>query len=160
MHPIFGAFIAGVVVPREARTRELLLPKLEVACAVLLPLFFAATGIRTHIQLLGSAGGWLVCAAVIATATLGKMGGSAAAARLTGSSWREAYMIGALMNTRGLMELVVLNLGYDLGIMSPALFSVMVMMALVTTAATSPLLRLAEGSGRRARAPLPAPENF
>ena len=91
---------------------------------------------------LAGPGQWLLCGAIILTATLGKFGGTLAAARLTGLGWRPAAALGVLMNTRGLMELIVLNIGYDLGIISPTLFAMMVLMALVTTLATTPALRL------------------
>lgn len=140
MHVIFGAFLAGAIVPRDRGAHAFLRARLAAVQIVLLPLFFAATGIRTEIALLHDRGAWLVCAAVIAVATLGKLGGSSVAARITGSSWLDALEIGTLMNSRGLMELVVLTVGYDLGIISPELFAVMVVMALVTTIATGPLL--------------------
>jgi len=121
----------------------------------LLPAFFAYTGLRTQLSLLGGAEQWLICAVVIAVACTGKFGGSAIAARLAGLSWREASSLGILMNTRGLMELVVLNVGLDLHMISPLLFTMMVVMALVTTFATSPILSLL--IGRPATAELSAP---
>ncbi len=108
----------------------------------LLPLFFAYTGLRTQIGLLASWQSWLICAGIISVAILGKFGGSMLAARLTGMSWFDSASIGALMNTRGLMELIALNIGYDLGILPPQIFAMMVLMALVTTFMTSPLLSL------------------
>src|SRR5207249_3438586 len=107
---------------------------------VLLPAFFAYTGLRTEITLLGDWHDWLVCGAIILVATVGKFGGTMVAARLSGLSWRDAGVLGALMNTRGLMELIVLNAGLDLGIISPRLFTMMVLMALVTTVSTTPIL--------------------
>lgn len=114
----------------------------DFSAILLLPLFFAFTGLRTQIGLLGDLEGWLVCAAIVAVATLGKLGGSAVAARLTGMPWSDSLQLGALMNTRGLMELIALNIGYDLGILSPRIFAMLVVMALVTTLLTGPLLTL------------------
>ena len=114
-------------------------------------LFFAFTGLRTQIGLLDDLQGWLLCLVIIAVATLGKLGGSAVAARLTGMSWRESLQLGALMNTRGLMELIALNIGYDLGILSPRIFTMLVIMALATTMLTGPLLTLFERRPRRGR---------
>ena len=105
------------------------------------PAFFAFTGMRTRIDLVNGVEAWLICGLIIVLATLGKFGGSFAAARLTGMSWRDSAALGALMNTRGLMELIVLNVGLDLKVISPELFSMMVIMALVTTVATSPIVR-------------------
>jgi Kef-type K+ transport system membrane component KefB len=109
---------------------------------VLLPVFFAVTGLRTGIGGLGSEH-WLACAGISVLATAGKLGGSLLAARANGESWRDAFALGALMNTRGLMELVALNVGYDLGIPSPSMFTILVVMALVTTAMTGPCLERA-----------------
>jgi Kef-type K+ transport system membrane component KefB len=142
VHAVFGAFLAGVIMPRNSPVRERLMDRLGTIHLLLLPLFFAFTGLRTDVRFFNDARTWLLCAAVIAVATFGKLGGSTIGARLTGSSWNEALIIGALMNSRGLMELVVLNIGYDLGIITPPLFAIMVIMALATTAATSPLLSL------------------
>jgi Kef-type K+ transport system membrane component KefB len=107
---------------------------------LLLPTFFAFTGLRTQIGLVSGLSEWLMCGAIIALACLGKFGGTFVAARLSGLQTREAASLGALMNTRGLMELVVLNIGLDLGVISPTLFAIMVLMAIVTTMLTSPLL--------------------
>ena len=110
----------------------------------LLPLFFAFTGLRTQIGLLNDANAWLICALLILIATVGKLGGAMVAARVTGVSWLDSFALGALMNTRGLVELIALNIGYDLGILSPRIFAMLVLMALVTTGLTGPLLTLAE----------------
>jgi Kef-type K+ transport system membrane component KefB/nucleotide-binding universal stress UspA family protein len=143
IHSLFGAFLFGAIIPKEGGLAEALAEKLEdVAVVLLLPLFFAFSGLRTQIGLLNSTDHWLMCGLIILLACLGKFGGSAVAARLTGSNWREAGAIGILMNTRGLMELIVLNLGLDLGVISPTLFTMMVVMALVTTFLTTPLLRV------------------
>ncbi len=117
---------------------------------LLLPAFFAFTGLRTQIGLVHGGGDWLLCAVIIGVASLGKFGDSAVAARLTGLRWREAASRGILMNTRGLMELIVLNLGLDLGVLTPKLFAMLVLMAIVTTFATTPILhalRLEEDRG-------------
>ncbi len=143
IHAIFGAFLLGAMIPHDSAVAAALTRQLERVVTILfLPAFFAFTGMRTRIDLLTGGNLWLICGVIILVATLGKFGGTLAAARLTGLGWRNAAMLGTLMNTRGLMELIVLNVGLDLGIISPALFSMMVLMALVTTALTSPVLRL------------------
>ena len=150
IHALFGAFLAGVVAPPQREFRAALRERLEVIVSVLLlPLFFVFTGLRTQIGLLNDARTWLVCGAVIAVAVAGKLGGGMMAARWTGMSWIDSFSIGTLMNTRGLMELIVLNIGYDLGILSQKVFSIMVLMALTTTFMTGPLLELAEAYRRR-----------
>lgn len=142
IHALFGAFLFGAVLPKEAGLAKALAAKLEsVAVLLLLPLFFAFSGLRTRIGLVSGAEQWLVVLVIIALATLGKFGGSTLAARITGMRWREASAIGVLMNTRGLMELIVLNVGMDLGVISPTLFAMLVLMALVTTFATTPILQ-------------------
>jgi Kef-type K+ transport system membrane component KefB len=151
IHALFGAFLAGVVAPPQKEFRAALRERLEVVVSVfLLPLFFAFTGLRTQIGLLDDGRSWLVCGAVVAVAVAGKLGGGMMAARWTGMSWMDSFSIGTLMNTRGLMELIVLNLGYDLGILSQKVFSIMVIMALTTTFMTGPLLELVEARRRRA----------
>jgi Kef-type K+ transport system membrane component KefB len=145
IHALFGAFLAGVVMPSQEGLRHFLRERLETFSAgFLLPLFFAFTGLRTQIGLLDDWRSWLVCLAIIGVATAGKLGGSTIAARWTGMSWRESFSVGALMNTRGLIELIVLNLGYDLGILPPKIFGMLVLMALTTTFMTGPLLSLAQ----------------
>jgi Kef-type K+ transport system membrane component KefB/nucleotide-binding universal stress UspA family protein len=141
IHAIFGAFVLGAVLPKEGLfTRELVDKVEDFAVVFLLPVYFAYTGLRTQVGLLDTPALWLECAIIVAVATLGKFGGSAVAARLTGLGWREASALGVLMNTRGLMELVILNIGLDLGVLSPTLFAMMVLMAIVTTVATTPVL--------------------
>jgi Kef-type K+ transport system membrane component KefB/nucleotide-binding universal stress UspA family protein len=141
IHALFGAFLLGAILPKTGGFAHGLATKLEdVVVVVLLPLFFAFSGLRTEIGLLDSAEHWLVCAAIVAVACIGKFGGSVLPARITGLSWRESGALGLLMNTRGLMELIVLNIGLDLGVITPAVFSMMVIMALVTTFMTTPLL--------------------
>jgi Kef-type K+ transport system membrane component KefB len=140
VHAVFGAFLAGVVMPRDEQLVRPLLDRFHDLMVILfLPLFFAFTGLRTSISLI-TGDLWVYCALIIAVAVLGKLGGSALAARTSGMSWRDSWAIGTLMNTRGLMELVVLNVGLDIGVISPALFAMMVLMALVTTFMTSPVL--------------------
>jgi Kef-type K+ transport system membrane component KefB len=143
VHAIFGAFILGVIVPHGSRIARQLREQLEgVVVVLLLPAFFAFTGLRTQIGLLHGAGAWLLCGGIILVASLGKFGGSAAAARLTGLSWRDAASIGVLMNTRGLVELIVLDIGLNLRVLSPPLFAMLVLMAVATTMATTPALAL------------------
>jgi Kef-type K+ transport system membrane component KefB len=148
IHALFGAFVAGAVMPRGAAFRSALRDRIEaISSVLLLPIFFAYTGLRTQIGLLDEVAHWAVCLAIIAVATAGKLGGTVVAARWTGLPWRESLALGALMNTRGLMELVALNVGYNLGILTPQIFTMMVLMALVTTAMTGPLLTLILRSG-------------
>lgn len=143
IHALFGAFMAGVIMPPGVKFRKIVTDKIEdVSLVLLLPLFFVFTGLRTHIGLLSQGHLWAVCGWIILVAVAGKFGGSTLAAKVTGQSWKDSLSIGALMNTRGLMELVVLNIGYDLGILSPEVFTMMVLMALVTTFMTSPALNL------------------
>lgn len=143
IHALFGAFMAGAVMPKGDRFVDALTDKLQdLTVVLLLPLFFAFTGLRTRIGLVDGAEMWMLCGLVILVAVAGKLGGSAIAARATGMGWREAGAIGALMNTRGLMELVILNIGLDIGVISPAVFAMMVLMALATTFMASPLLAL------------------
>jgi Kef-type K+ transport system membrane component KefB len=141
IHAIFGAFIFGAVVPHDSRVARLMIERLQdVVTILLLPAFFAVTGMRTEIGLLSDAAEWLMCGLIIVVATAGKFGGTLVAARMTGMGWRAAAALGVLMNTRGLMELIVLNIGLDLNVISPTLFTMMVLMALATTLATTPLL--------------------
>ncbi|MBW8686665.1 cation:proton antiporter [Chitinophaga rhizophila] len=141
IHALFGAFLAGVIMPAEVSVQKLLTDKLEdVSVLLLLPIFFVFTGLRTQIGLLGQGQLWSVFGLIMLVAVGGKLGGSALTAKLMGQSWMDALGIGALMNTRGLMELVVLNIGYDLGILSPEIFAMLVLMALATTFMTGPLL--------------------
>ncbi|MBI1762351.1 MAG: cation:proton antiporter [Acidobacteria bacterium] len=140
IHALFGAFLAGLVMPRQSDLSQALWLRIEALIVVLLlPLYFALTGLRSSIFLI-TGGRWLSCALIIGTAIAGKLGGSTLAARFTGLSWREATAVGVLLNTRGMVELVILNIGLDLGIISPTLFSIMVLMALVTTLMAAPLL--------------------
>jgi Kef-type K+ transport system membrane component KefB len=141
IHALFGAFLAGTSMPAHASFRKLLASRIEdVSLVILLPLFFAFTGLKTQIGLLNTSLTWLVCGLIIGVAVAGKFGGSLLAAKFTGQSWSDSFAIGALMNTRGLMELIVLNIGYDLGVLSPTVFTMLVLMALVTTFMTAPAL--------------------
>ena len=146
IHAIFGAFLLGAVIPHDSPLSRAMTRGIEPAVTfLLLPAFFAFTGMRTRVDLLVDAGHWILCLAIVGTAIVGKFVGTALASRLTGFGWRDAAVLGALMNTRGLMELVVLNVGLDLGVIAPPLFAMMVLMALVTTLMTAPLVRALMG---------------
>ena len=141
VHALFGAFLVGAVAPKSEGFVHAVLERFEdMMVVLLLPLFFAFTGLRTEITLIDGVGAWLVCAMVTAVAIIGKLGGSAIAARATAMPWRDAAVIGVLLNTRGLMELVILNVGLDIGVISRELFAMMVLMALTTTFMTTPLV--------------------
>ena len=147
IHALFGAFVAGVVMPPSTEFRIFLKDKLEAfGSYALLPLFFAFTGLRTQISLLNDWQSWVTCGVIILVAIVGKLVGSMLMSRWTGMNWSQSFSIGVLMNTRGLVELVVLNIGYDLGILSERIFAMMVIMALVTTFMTGPLLELVKSS--------------
>jgi Kef-type K+ transport system membrane component KefB len=143
VHAIFGAFLLGAVIPHDSAVAREFTHKLEdVVTVLLLPAFFALTGLRTQFGLVSSLDEWLICLLIFGVATAGKFAGVCLAARITGLGWRASSALGILMNTRGLMELVVLNIGLDLKVISPALFAMMVLMALATTILTTPLLQL------------------
>jgi Kef-type K+ transport system membrane component KefB len=143
IHALFGAFLAGVVMPTIPTFEVFLKARLEAfSSAALLPLFFVFTGLRTQITLLNDWSDWLTCLGITVVAIAGKLGGSMLMARWTKMNWRDSFSLGVLMNTRGLVELVVLNIGYDLGILSGRIFAMMVIMALATTFMTAPLLSL------------------
>lgn len=145
IHALFGAFMAGVVMPPSIGFRKVMMEKVEdIALVFFLPLFFAFTGLRTEIGLINSPALWGVCLLLITVAVAGKLGGCAVAARLVGEPWKDSFTIGTLMNTRGLMELVALNIGYEMGVLPPSIFVILVIMALVTTFMTTPLLHLVE----------------
>ena len=153
IHALFGSFIAGIIMPDNIRFKESLSDKIEdVSTVLLLPIFFAFTGLRTQIGLLNESHLWLTCGIIILTAVVGKFGGSAVTAKIMKHSWRDSLSLGALMNTRGLMELIVLNIGYDLGILSPEVFAMLVLMALGTTFMTGPLLDLIDYVFRKEKA--------
>ena len=141
IHALFGAFMTGVIMPDITKFRSLFIEKVEdVSVILLLPLFFVFTGLRTQIGLLNDPYLWKVTGFIILVAVVGKFLGSALAAKFVGQSWRDSLTIGALMNTRGLMELIVLNIGLDLKVLTPEVFTMMVIMALVTTLMTGPSL--------------------
>jgi Kef-type K+ transport system membrane component KefB len=143
IHAIFGAFLLGAIIPHDSDVAEDFQHKLEdIVKILLLPAFFAYTGMRTEIGLVSGWQAWGFTALIILVATVGKFGGSFAAARLTGLDWRMSTSLGILMNTRGLMELIVLNIGLEMKVISPTLFAMMIIMALVTTMSTTPVLHL------------------
>ena len=145
IHALFGAFMAGVVMPSNLGFRKVMMEKVEdISLVFFLPLFFAFTGLRTEIGLINSPDLWMVCLLLVTVAIAGKLGGCAIASRLVGESWKDSLTIGTLMNTRGLMELVALNIGYEMGVLPPSIFVILVIMALVTTFMTTPLLHLVE----------------
>jgi Kef-type K+ transport system membrane component KefB len=152
VHALFGSFLIGLMLARERPVAQAIHDRLEsLLVVVLLPLYFAFTGLRTRLDLLVEIDLWGWAAAILGVAVAGKLGGSALAARVSGVPWREALALGTLMNTRGLMELVILNVGLDLGVLSPALYSMLVLMALATTVMTQPLLSAL--GGQRPAAP-------
>jgi Kef-type K+ transport systems, membrane components len=145
IHALFGAFIAGVVMPANFGFRKVMMEKVEdISLVFFLPLFFAFTGLRTQIGLINSPELFGVLALLISVAVLGKFGGCTIASRLVGESWKNSLIVGTLMNTRGLMELVALNIGYEMGVLPPPIFVILVIMALVTTFMTTPILSLVE----------------
>jgi Kef-type K+ transport system membrane component KefB len=154
IHALFGAFLLGTVIPHNSVLACDIREKCEdLVVVLLLPVFFVFTGMRTQIGLVHGTRDWLACILIVGVASLGKFGGSFLAARWTGSDWREAASMGVLMNTRGLMELIVLNVGLELGVLSPVLFTMFVIMAVATTLVTTPILRKLEES--RAEYPQP-----
>ena len=143
VHPLFGAFLAGVCFPRIQQWQSALRIRFEMVVSVLLlPFFFALTGMRTRLDLLHSPNMWFWTLMVLVVAVAGKMGGAVLAARWTGQTWKDAWTLGALLNTRGLVELIVLNIAYNAHVFSPALFTMLVVMALITTMMTTPILDL------------------
>ncbi|MFZ0518961.1 MAG: cation:proton antiporter [Acidobacteriaceae bacterium] len=143
VHPLFGAFMAGVCFPRVERWQTAMRARLDMLVSVLLlPLFFALTGMRTRLDLLNGGRIWFWAGIVLVAAVFGKMGGAALAARWNGQTWKDAVALGALLNTRGLVELIVLNIAYNVGAFTPTLFTMLVVMALVTTILTTPILNM------------------
>lgn len=141
IHALFGAFLAGIVIPKNDIMQQRIISRIsDVTMVMLLPLFFVYTGLRTQAGILNTGALWATFGLILFCAVAGKLGGSTLVARALGQTWKDSLSIGALMNTRGLMELVVLNIGYDMGILSTEIFSMMVLMALLTTMMTSPLL--------------------
>jgi Kef-type K+ transport system membrane component KefB len=143
VHPLFGAFIAGLCFPRIERWQTAVRARLDMLVSVLLlPLFFAIAGMRTRLDLLSGPRIWAWTGVVFLAAVVGKIGGAVLAVRHTGQSWRNAWALGALLNTRGLVELIVLNIAYNAHVFSPTLFTMLVVMALITTMITTPILNL------------------
>ena len=143
IHAVFGAFLFGAIIPHDSKLAVGLRHRLQdLVTIIFLPAFFAFTGMRTQIGMLSAPSDWIICAAIIVAATAGKFGGTLFASRVAGMSWNRSAALGILMNTRGLMELIVLNAGLDLGVISPKLFTMMVLMAVVTTVMTTPVLHL------------------
>jgi Kef-type K+ transport system membrane component KefB len=143
IHAIFGAFLLGAIIPHRSNVADHVTTRIaDIVRVMFLPVFFAYTGLRTQIGLVESPSDWLLCAVIIAVATIGKWGGTAVSARLVGLDWRTSGALGILMNTRGLVELIVLNIGLDLGVITPRLFTMLVIMAVVTTMMTSPILTM------------------
>jgi len=143
IHALFGAFMTGAIMPDITKIRKIIIEKVEdVSLILLLPLFFVFTGLRTQIGLINDSYLWQITGLIILVAVVGKFLGSALAAKFVGQNWRDSLTIGALMNTRGLMELIVLNIGLDLKVLTPEVFTMMVIMALVTTFMTGPVIDL------------------
>jgi Kef-type K+ transport system membrane component KefB len=143
IHAIFGAFMAGTIMPRSLQLRERLDAQVRpLTDNLLLPMFFAVVGLATRIDLLDDLYLWGLTALVVATAIVGKFGGASLAARATGESWRDSAVIGVLMNTRGLTEIVILTVGLELGVIGDTMFTIMVLMALITTFMATPILAL------------------
>ncbi len=143
IHAMFGAFAIGAIIPSDSKLARDMTERLEdVLVVLLLPTFFALTGLRTRIGLVSGQEAWMLCGLTIVVASVGKFGGSFVAARFTGLSWRDASALGVLMNTRGLAELIVLNIGLQLRVINPRVFAMLVVMSLVTTLATTPILYL------------------
>jgi Kef-type K+ transport system membrane component KefB len=141
VHALFGAFMAGLVMPKNERLLADLVERIEsLSLALLLPLFFALIGLRTRVDLLTGRSALGYAVAIIAIAVAGKLAGAAFAAKIIGVNWKDSFALGVLMNTRGLVELVILNAALDLGVSSPELFTMMVLMALITTFMTTPIL--------------------
>ena len=159
IHALVGAFLAGVIMPPNLNFRNLFTEKIEdVALVLLLPLFFVYTGLRTQIGLLNEPGLWVICAGIVVVAIVGKLVSTAFASRFVGYNWKDSLIIGSLMNTRGLIQLVVLNIGLDLGVLTPEVFVMMVVVALTTTFMTSPLLNLIDRIFKKKQATMPVEE--
>jgi Kef-type K+ transport system membrane component KefB len=142
LHAVFGAFVFGAALPRDNRLLACLIERIEyVAVLVLMPVFFALAGLHTTPDALGGAGG-VALALILAAAVLGKVLGGAAGAKAAGFSWRDAFAVGSLMNARALMELIVMKVGLDIGVIGAEIFTMLMIMAIVTTLMTTPLLSL------------------
>jgi Kef-type K+ transport system membrane component KefB len=156
IHALFGAFLAGIVIPKKDGLQKKIIDRIsDVSMVMLLPLFFVYTGLRTNAAILNSSGLWISFLLILICAVAGKFGGSTLVAKVLGQNWKDSLSIGALMNTRGLIELVVLNIGYDMHIISADIFSMMVLMALLTTMMTNPVLNWIEK--RKIRSPIRVP---
>lgn len=156
IHALFGAFMAGAIMPSNMKFREIFIEKVEdVATLIFLPLFFVYTGLRTEIGLLNDIGLWKIAGVIFLVAVVGKFVGSMIAAKFVGQSWKDSLIIGTLMNTRGLVELVVLNIGYDLGVLSAEIFAMLVIMALATTFMTGPALNFIDWIFKSKETPVP-----
>lgn len=167
IHPIFGAFLMGITLPRKTRLAEFLRSMDQANVVLFLPLYFVYSGLRTRIDLISAPSLWLICLLILVIACTGKIGGGAFSMRFMGETWRDSFSLGLLMNTRGLVELIVLNIGLDLGVLSPTLFSMLVIMALVTTMITLPLLTLLRNkpylppdTNGKVSTAIPQPEEF
>lgn len=160
LHPLFGGFVAGLVMPRDPTLLRALRAKIQdITLVLLLPLFFALSGLRTQLGMLNDLESWLFFGAILGVAVVGKFGGASFAAHATGLRWRHAAEIGVLVNSRGLMELVVLNIGADIGVVSPRLFTTAVLMAIVTTLMAPPILRRLHRHHAQEREAAPAPSS-
>jgi Kef-type K+ transport system membrane component KefB len=156
IHALFGAFLAGIVIPKKDGLQKKIIDRIsDVSMVMLLPLFFVYTGLRTNAGILNSSGLWISFLLILFCAVAGKFGGSTLIARVLGHNWKDSLSIGALMNTRGLMELIVLNIGYDMHIISADIFSMMVLMALLTTMMTNPVLNWIEKRKVRSQIQVP-----
>ena len=140
IHPVFGAFMMGVILPRRTAFVEQVKNIDQINYILFLPLYFVYNGLRTHIGLLNSPSLWIICALVLIIACISKILGGSLSLKVCGSSWKESLTLGTLMNTRGLVELIVLNIGLDLGVITPTFFAMLVIMAIVTTMMAPPLL--------------------
>jgi Kef-type K+ transport system membrane component KefB len=146
LHAVFGAFVMGAAMPRGVVARDLISRIQPLTVALLLPLFFTYSGLNTKIGLLNTSFLWAMCGAVLIAAVLGKGVACWVAARVTGIPNREALGIGILMNARGLMELIIINIGLQRGIISEGLFATLVIMAVLTTLLASPAFERLVGS--------------
>ena len=145
IHALFGAFMAGVVMPENMNFKRVFTEKIEdISLVILLPLFFVSTGLRTEIGLINTGHLWFICSMIILVAIVGKFGGTLLASRFVGLNWNHSLILGVLMNSKGLMELIVVNIGYELGILGHEAFTMLVLMALATTLLTGPGLNLVE----------------
>jgi Kef-type K+ transport system membrane component KefB len=153
IHPIFGAFLTGICLPRTVTFTTQVRSIDQVNTVLFLPVFFVYSGLQTQIGLIHGLSLWLICLLILLIACVGKIVGGTLSTRIVGESWRDALSLGILMNTRGLVELIVLNIGLQLGVLSQTLFAMLVIMALITTMMASPLLPLLGATPVEAVAP-------